>query len=111
MEKVCIHRRTFYLYLCAMLLASGFSCRKTISMVTPWCSVCDDNGPLKMEITFMSMGGNATKYYLKTSLRSPGMRNVGCCLFIAKETGNLLKKAGNWYVHHCLNGVPKVNEC
>ena len=40
----------------------------------------------------MSMGGNATKYYLKTSLRSPGMKNVGGCLFIAKETGNLLKK-------------------
>ena len=84
-----------------MLLASGFSCRKTISMVTPWCSVCDDNGPLKMEITFMSMGGNATKYYLKTSPKSPGMKNVGVhrsvhciqnCCFIAKETGNLLKK-------------------
>ena len=40
----------------------------------------------------MSMGGNATKYYLKTSLRSLGMEDVGGCLFIAKETGNLLKK-------------------
>ena len=84
-----------------MLLASGFSCRKTISMVTPWCLVCDANGPLKMEITFRSMGGNATKYYLKTSPKSPGMKNVGVhrsvhciqnCCFIAKETGNLLKK-------------------
>ena len=77
MEEVCIHRRTFYLYLRAMLLASGFSCRKTISMVIPWCLVCDAYGLLKMEITFMSMGGNATKHYLKTSLRSPGMKNVG----------------------------------
>ena len=92
MEEVCIHQRTFYLYLRAMLLASGVSCRKTISMVLPWCPVCDANGPLKMEITFVSMGGNATKYYLKTSLRSPGMKNVRACLFIAKETGNLLKK-------------------
>ena len=84
-----------------MLLASGFSCRKTISMVTPWCLVCDANGPLKMEITFMSMGENATKYYLKTSPKSPGMKNVGVhrsvhciqnCCFTAKETDNLLKK-------------------
>ena len=111
MEEVCIHRRTFNLYLCAMLLATGFSCREKISMVIPWCPVCDANGPLKMEITFMSKGGNATKYYLKTSVRSPGMRNVGGCLFIAKETGSLLKKAGNWHVHQCLNGAPKVNEC
>ena len=45
MEEVCIHSRTFYLYLCAMLFASGFSCQKTISMVIPWCPVCDANGP------------------------------------------------------------------
>ena len=66
----------------------------------------------------MSMGENATKYYLKTSPKSPGMKNVGVhrsvhciqnCCFNAKETGNLLKKAGNWYVHHCLNKAPKVS--
>ena len=56
----------------------------------------------------MSMGGNATKYDLKSSTRSPGVKNAGVdrsghCIqircFIAKETCNLLKTAGNWYVH------------
>lgn len=67
----------------------------------------------------MTMGGNATKYLLKSSPRSPGMKNVGVhrsvhCIqircFIAKETCNLLKQLeiGMWV---SLKEAPKVNEC
>ena len=67
----------------------------------------------------MSMGGNATKYDLKSSPRSPGIKNVGVhrsghCIqircFIAKETCNLLKQLE---IGMCisLNEAPEVNEC
>ena len=49
----------------------------------------------------MSMGGNATKYDLKSSPRSPGIKNVGVhrsghCIQIRCF---ITKTAGNWYVH------------
>ena len=67
----------------------------------------------------MTMGGNATKYHLKSSPRSPGMKNVGVhrsghCIqfrcFIGKETCNLLKPLD---IGMCisLKVAPKVNEC
>ena len=67
----------------------------------------------------MSMGGNATKYDLKSSPRSPGMKNAGVhrsghCIqircFIAKETCNLLKQLE---IGMCisLKEAPEVNEC
>ena len=47
------------------------------------------------------MGGNATKYDLKSSPRSPGIKNVGVhrsghCIQIRCF---ITKTAGNWYVH------------
>lgn len=67
----------------------------------------------------MTMGGNATNYHLKSSPRSPGMKNVGVhrsghCIqihcFIAKETCNLQKQLE---IGMCisLKQAPKVNEC
>ena len=41
-------------------------------------------------------------------------RSVHCIqfrCFIAKETTNLLKNTGNWYLHDHLNKAAKVNEC
>ena len=72
-----------YLYLCAMLFASGFSCLKTTSMVTPWCLLCDSNGPQKWRKLLWLLGGNSTKYYSKTSQRSSGMKMskfIGLCI-------------------------------